>query len=217
MEFNKTALNKVRRMPERGVYDRDAIYAILDEATICHVGFVDSGQPVVIPTIHVRVGDELLLHGAKASRLLKHVQAGQPVCVTVTLLDGLVVARSVFHSSMNYRSAVIFGHGRTVADAVEKLAGLAALSEHLLPGRWDDARRPTEQELQSTTLVAIAIESASAKVRTGPPSDDENDYSLPIWAGVLPIRQQFLPPEADDRLAGGVSLPDYIAQNLPNI
>jgi nitroimidazol reductase NimA-like FMN-containing flavoprotein (pyridoxamine 5'-phosphate oxidase superfamily) len=213
MEFTKTSINKVRRMPERGVYDRDAIYAIIDAAPICHVGFVQDGQPFVIPTIHARLGDEILLHGAKASRLLKHVQAGQPICITVTLLDGLVLARSVFNSSMNYRSALIFGHGRTIEDRAEKLAGLAALSEHLLPGRWQEARQPTEQELKATTLVAIAIDSASAKVRTGPPSDDEDDYSLPIWAGVLPIRQQFLEPEADTRLATGIPLPDSIKKN----
>lgn len=213
MEFTKTALNKVRRMPERGVYDRDAIYAIVDAALICHVGFVQDGQPFVIPTIHTRLGDDLLLHGAKASRLLKHVQAGQPICVSVTLLDGLVLARSVFHSSMNYRSVLIFGHGRTIEDRSEKLTGFAVLTEHLLPGRWQEARQPTEQELQATTLVAIAIDSASAKVRTGPPSDDEDDYSLPIWAGVLPIRQQFLEPEADARLATGIPLPDSIKKN----
>ncbi len=213
MEYTKTALNKVRRMPERGVYDRDAIYAIVDAALICHVGFVQDGQPFVIPTIHARLGDEILLHGAKASRLLKHVQAGQPICVSVTLLDGLVLARSVFNSSMNYRSALLFGHGRTIEDRAEKLAGLAALTEHLLPGRWEEARQPTEKELQATTLVAISIDSASAKVRSGPPSDDEEDYGLPIWAGVLPIRQQFLEPDADARLLEGVPLPDSIKRN----
>lgn len=213
MEYTKTALNKVRRMPERGVYDRDAIYAIVDAALICHVGFVQDGQPFVIPTIHARLGDEILLHGAKASRLLKHVQAGQPICVSVTLLDGLVLARSVFNSSMNYRSALLFGHGRTIEDRAEKLAGLAALTEHLLVGRWEEARQPTEKELQATTLVAISIDSASAKVRSGPPSDDEEDYGLPIWAGILPIRQQFLEPDADARLLEGVPLPDSIKRN----
>lgn len=213
MEFAKTTLNKVRRIPERGAYDPETIYAIIDAALICHVGFVQDGQPFVIPTIHARVGDEILLHGAKASRLLKHVQSGQPICASFTLLDGLVLARSVFHSSMNYRSAVVFGHGRIIEDEAEKVRGLAAISEHLLPGRWDDARPPTAQELQATTLVAVAIDSASAKARSGPPSDDEEDYTLPIWAGVLPIRQQFLVPEADPRLIEGVPVPEYIGKN----
>ena len=209
--FDRGELNRVRRLPERGHYDKATIYAIVDAAPICHVGFEVDGQPFVIPTIHARMGDVLLLHGARASRLLKQVEAGKPICVAVTLLDGLVLARSVFHSSMNYRSALIFGHGRTVDDAAAKLAALEAISEHLLAGRWADARQPTARELDATAVVAIDIESASAKVRTGPPGDDEDDYALPIWAGVLPLQVQPLTPISDPRLDRAVAVPAYLS------
>ena len=209
-DFAKTDQNRIRRMPERGHYDRESIYPIIDEALICHVGIVVDGQPVVIPTIHARIGDELVLHGAPASRLLKYVQAGHPLCVTITLLDGLVVARSAFNSSMNYRSVVIYGHGRLIDDDAEKLAALAAVTEHLLPGRWQEVRPTTQKELDATTVVAIAMESASAKVRTGPPHDDEADQELPIWAGVLPLRLQALQPIADPELADTISIPEYL-------
>jgi nitroimidazol reductase NimA-like FMN-containing flavoprotein (pyridoxamine 5'-phosphate oxidase superfamily) len=207
--YAKTDLNRVRRLPARGQYDRATIDAIVDEALICHVAFVCDGQPFVIPTIHARLGDEIVLHGAPASRLLKHITAGNSVAIAVTLVDGLVLARSVFHSSMNYRSAVLFGHGRLIEDDAEKRAALKAVSEHLARGRWDDARQPTQAELDATTAVAIAIDSASAKVRTGPPGDDEADYALPIWAGVLPLQLQAQPPLADPRLAAGSVAPDY--------
>jgi nitroimidazol reductase NimA-like FMN-containing flavoprotein (pyridoxamine 5'-phosphate oxidase superfamily) len=210
-EFPKTDRNRVRRIPKRGEYDKTTIYQIIDEALICHAGFVQDNQPFVIPTIHARLDDILLLHGAKASRLLKHVQEGNPVCVTITLLDGLVLARSVFHNSMNYRSVVLFGSGRALDTEPEKLRALEALTEHLMPGRWRDARKPNQQELDATTVVAIPIESASAKIRTGPPLDDEEDYQLPIWAGVLPIQQQALTPLNDPRLLDDVALPEYMA------
>ena len=213
-QFAKTKRNRVRRLPERGVYDQEAIYRIVDAAPICHVGIVEDGQPVVIPTIHARRDDTLLLHGAKASRLLKYIQAGNPVCVTITLLDGLVLARSTFHSSMNYRSVVLFGHGKTIEGNDEKLRALEVLTEHLMPGRWLDSRQPTQQELDATTIVAIAIESASAKSRAGGPNDEEEDYALPIWAGVLPMRQQWLDPVPDQRLAEDVATPDYVVRVL---
>ncbi|MBW7883416.1 MAG: pyridoxamine 5'-phosphate oxidase family protein [Caldilineaceae bacterium] len=209
--FTRSALNRVRRLQERGHYDKATIYPIIDEALICHVALVQDGQPFVIPTIHARMGDELILHGANASRLLQHIERGEPVCVGITLLDGLVLARSVFHSSMNYRSVVLFGRGRVVSEPAAKLAALEALSEHLAQGRWQDARKPTARELKATKVVAIAIDSASAKVRSGPPGDDEADYDLPIWAGVVPLDLRAEPPEPDPRLPDGTAVPAYAA------
>jgi uncharacterized protein len=205
--FAKTGRNKVRRLPERGVYDAATIYAIVDEALICHVGFVHEGQAFVIPTIHAREGDTIYLHGAKASRLLDHARQGESLCITVTLVDGIVAARSAFHSSMNYRSAVLFGCGRLVADPAAKLHALEVLTEHILPGRWAEVRPTTVKELNATSVVAVTVESASAKTRSGPPSDDEEDYALPIWAGVLPLRPEFLPPVPDPKLEQPLPLP----------
>jgi nitroimidazol reductase NimA-like FMN-containing flavoprotein (pyridoxamine 5'-phosphate oxidase superfamily) len=210
--FAATPRNKVKRLAERGQYDKATIYPIVDEAFICHVGFVQAGQPFVIPTIHARREDTLFFHGAKASRLLKHIQTGHPLCVTVTLLDGLVMARSVFHHSMNYRAAVLYGCGQIVEDKVEKMAALRLISEAVMPGRWDDARQPTRKEMNATTVVAMPIESASAKIRSGPPGDDDEDYALPVWAGVVPIRQQIDWPVADPLLSDGIELPAYMAQ-----
>ena len=209
-KFEKTEQNRVRRVAQRGHYDKETIYPIIDEALICHVGIVQDGIPIVIPTIHARDGDKIILHGAKASRLLKHVAAGHSVCVTITFLDGLVLARSSFHHSMNYRSVVLFGTGRVVEDAQEKMRALEILSEHLTPGRWEDARKPNVKEMKATAVVELTIESASAKIRTGPPGDDDEDYQLPVWAGVLPMQQQILPPVADPKLNEGTMLPDYI-------
>jgi uncharacterized protein len=206
-----TERNRIRRVPKRGHYDKDTIYRILDEGLVCHVGLVEDRQPVVIPMNYARRGDTVILHGAPASRLLKYVQAGHPVCVTVTLLDGLVLARSVYHHSMNYRSAVVFGRGRVIEEEQEKLAALEVLTEHIVPGRWQDARRPNRQELDATTVVSITIESASAKVRTGPPVDDEADYELPVWAGVLPIQQQALMPVNDPRLRTDIPVPPSVS------
>ncbi|MGC8779871.1 MAG: pyridoxamine 5'-phosphate oxidase family protein [Anaerolineae bacterium] len=182
-----TELNKVRRLPQRGRYDRETIYAILDAAKVCHVGFVEEGRPFVIPTLYARAGDELVLHGAPASRLMKHIAAGRPLCISVAILDGLVLAKSAFHHSVNYRSVVLFGRGRPIEAAEEKLEALRLLTEHLAPGRWEVARPPNAAELRGTALVAVAIESASAKVRSGPPADAEEDQELPVWAGVLPV------------------------------
>ncbi len=209
-EFEKTEQTRVRRVPKRGIYDKETIYQIIDDALICHVGIVQDDRPIVIPTIHARDGNALLLHGAKASRLLKHVAAGHPVCVTITLLDGLVMARSAFHHSMNYRSVVLFGAGHVIDDGEEKMRALKILSDHLVPGRWQDARPPNSKEMNATAVVKLAIENASAKIRTGSPVDDDEDYQLPIWAGVLPIQQQILPPIPDPKLAEGIPTPEYI-------
>lgn len=188
-DFAVTELNKLHRRPQRGHYDRKTIYAILDAAIVCHVGFVQDGQPFVIPTSYARAGDTLLLHGAPASRLLRHIAAGQSVSISVAILDGLVLAKSAFHHSVNYRSVVIFGRGRLLEDDAEKLAALAILTEHIAPGRWATTRQPNAAELMATAVGAIAIESASAKVRSGPPVDAADDLALPVWAGVLPIHE----------------------------
>jgi nitroimidazol reductase NimA-like FMN-containing flavoprotein (pyridoxamine 5'-phosphate oxidase superfamily) len=208
--FPKTARNKVKRMPERGHYDAATIYPIVDAALLCHVGFALGGQPYIIPTLHARQGDTILLHGAKGSRLLRYIQSGGEVCITMTLIDGIVLARSVFHHSINYRSAVLFGKGAVIADDQARLQALEAFTERLIPGRWQDARIPNALELKQTTIVAVPIESASAKVRTGPPGDEDDDLGLPVWAGILPIRQIAGAPIADPQLNSGIELPDYI-------
>ena len=186
-EFEIGSLNKIRRLPQRGHYDRETIDAILDAAIVCHVAFVQGGQPFVIPTLFARDGDTLLLHGAANSRLMNHVAAGEPVSISVALLDGLALAKSAFHHSVNYRSVVVFGHGRLIEDAPGKLAALARLTEHLAPGRWAAVRAPNAAELKATAVTAVTIESASAKVRSGPASDDAADLDRPVWAGVIPI------------------------------
>lgn len=208
--FPKTARNQVKRLSKRGHYDAATIYPIIDEALICHVGFVLDGQPFVIPTLHARDGDTILLHGAKASRLLRHLEAGGSVSITCTLVDGIVLARSVFHHSMNYRSAVVFGQGQRIEGDEERLRALEVFTEKLMPGRWADAREPNRVEMKQTTVVAVPIESASAKVRVGPPSDEEADYDLPVWAGVLPVGMAVGAPIADERLRDGIEVPDYI-------
>jgi len=209
-EFTKTDQNRIKRLPERGRYDRETIYRILDEALICHVGFAEKGQPCVIPINFARVEDTIVLHGAKASRLLKHIEAGNPVCVEATIVDGLVLARSVFHHSVNYRSVVLFGKGRAVEEEQEKLAALKAITEHLIPGRWQEARLPNHKEMNATRVVSIKIGEASAKVRMGPPVDDQEDYTLPVWAGILPFQEVPLSPVQDERLSQDIPLPEYI-------
>jgi uncharacterized protein len=193
----------VKRHPERGDYDRETIDAILDEALICHVGFVIEGQPFVIPTIHARDGDVLYIHGSPGSRMLREAKEGVDLCVTVTLLDGLVLARSVYNHSMNYRSVVVLGRAREVTERDEKLRAMERVVEHVVRGRWADARRPNESEIRATTILATALNEASAKIRTGPPTDDEADLSLPVWAGVIPLRLEPSRPIAD----GGSSQP----------
>ena len=204
-----SARTRVVREPQRAVYDRATIYDILDEGFICHVGFGIEGQPYVIPTSYGRKDDILYIHGSAASRMLRHANSGVPVCVTVTLLDGLVLARSIFNHSMNYRSVVVLGTAFAIEDLDEKLAALRALSEHILPGRWKDARQPKEQELKATTVLRLPIEEFSAKVRQGPPVDDEEDYSFPTWAGVIPLDMFAGRPLSDSRLLEGISLPEY--------
>ncbi len=208
-DFPKTPLNRVVRMPDRGHYDKDTIYPIVDEALVCHVGMVHEQQPIVIPTLHARHGDNILLHGASTSRLMKHVQAGHDICITFMLIDGLVMARSVFHHSVNYRSVVLFGRGNLVPDAA-KAKLLKHFTERIMPGRWDDARQPTPNELKATTIVAVPIDSASAKIRVGPPGDDDADYALPVWAGVIPLTQQVGVPIDDPKLTSGIPVPAYI-------
>jgi len=207
-----SARTQVERLPERGHYDRETIYAILDQAFLCHVGFVVEGQPYVIPTGFGRSGDTLYIHGSPASRMLRNLASGIPVCITVTLLDGLVVARSLFHSSMNYRSVVILGTAKPVTDREEKLRALRVVSEQIFPGRWDDARQPTEQELKGTSVLAVPLAEASAKIRTGPPKDEEEDYALPVWAGVVPLRVAAGAPEPDPALPADVAarVPQYL-------
>lgn len=207
-EISSRSRSQIKRLPQRAVYDRAAIDAILDEGLICHVGFVADGQPFVIPTIHVRIGDRVYLHGSPASRMLQALARGGEACLTVTLVDGLVLARSAFHHSMNYRSVVLFGRGSAI-EGEQKIAVLHALSEHLIRGRWPDVRGPSVDELRRTLVVAIPIEEASAKVRTGPPADDEEDYELSVWAGVLPLRLAASAPLADPRLALGIAPPGY--------
>jgi nitroimidazol reductase NimA-like FMN-containing flavoprotein (pyridoxamine 5'-phosphate oxidase superfamily) len=201
----------VKRKPERAAYDRATVDRILDEGLICHVGFRRDGQTFVIPMIHVRIGDKVYLHGAPASRTLRALAEGADVCLTVTLIDGLVLARSAMHHSMNYRSVVLFGKASPVDDPAEKRAVLEALTEHLIPGRWADVRGPNDRELQRTQVVAVPIQEASAKIRTGPPVDDEADYDLPVWAGVVPLRLAAGSPIADPRLEPGRELPGYAA------
>ena len=200
---------RVHRRPDRGHYDRATIHAILDEALICHVGFVVDEQPYVIPTIHGRHGDRLFLHGSTASRMLRALSGGVRVCVTATLVDGLVLARSAFDHSMNYRSVVVLGAARMVEDE-RRMDALRAISEHVMPGRWDEIRQPNEKELKQTTVLELPLETASAKVRTGPPKDDPADLSLPVWAGVVPLRLVVGEPVPDPALSDGVPVPEHV-------
>lgn len=204
-----TPRTRVVRESERGVYDREAVYRILDEGFLCHVGFVADGQPFVIPTSYGRKDASLYIHGSAASRMLRQLKESVPVCVTVTLLDGLVLARSVFNHSMNYRSVVILGKATLVDDPHEKLEALRLLSEHIIPGRWDDARQPNERELKATSVLRLPIEEFSAKVRTGPPIDDEEDYAFPTWAGVVPLEVKTGTPVKDPRLDPARKVPQY--------
>ncbi len=203
---------RVKRLPKRGHYDRSIVDAILDEALVCHVGFVADGQPHVVPTIHARDGDRLYVHGSAASRTLRALGDGVPVCVTATIVDGLVLARSAFHHSMNYRSVMVLGTAVEVTHPAQKLAGLRAVAEHVAPGRWDEIRPPSRQELRQTSLLRLGLDEASAKVRSGPPIDDEDDLSLAVWAGELPIRSVTLPAVPDPLLAPGIPPPAWLAR-----
>jgi nitroimidazol reductase NimA-like FMN-containing flavoprotein (pyridoxamine 5'-phosphate oxidase superfamily) len=206
---------RVRRAPKRAVYDRAAIEAILDEALYCHLGFVDDGQPYVIPTLHARVGDVVYVHGSAASRAVRTLGGAIPACLTVTLADGVVLARSAFHHSLNYRSAVLLGTMRLVTGREERLRALEAFTEQLIPGRWAEVRPPSPQELKGTSVLALPLAEASAKVRTGPPVDDDEDLALPVWAGVLPLRTVTGPPEPDPQLPAGAAPPEHVARWRP--
>lgn len=208
--FPVTVRNRVRRMPKRGHYDRSTVHAIIDEALVCHVAFAVNGEPTVIPTLHARRGEELLLHGARTSRLLRHVADGNPVSIAMTLIDGIVLARSIFHHSMNYRSVVLHGTGRLLESDEDKLSALEAFAEHIARGRWVDTRPPTRKELKATSVVSIPIDLAAAKIRTGPPLDEDDDYSLPFWAGVLPLSLQPGKAVPDPRLGRGIEVPPYL-------
>lgn len=205
--FTPTERTRVKRHPERGAYDRETVYAILDEALFCHVTWAERGHPRAIPTIHARVGDTLYLHGSQASRTLKAMRGGLEVCVVATILDGLVLARSSFAHSMNYRSVVVYGTAREVTDREEQFLVARALADHVVPGRSSNVREPNEEELKQTMMLAVPLEEASAKIRTGPPKDDEDDHALPIWAGVLPLTLTPEPPIDDPRLAPGLTPP----------
>jgi uncharacterized protein len=206
-----SARTTLRQRPARASYERAVIDAILDEAVFCHVGFVADGQPYVIPTVHARVGERLYLHGSAASRMLRTLADGVPVCVTATLLDGLVLARTAFHQSLNYRSVVILGTATEVTDTAERLAALEAVVEHVVPGRWREVRAPNDAELRATKVLALPIAEASAKVRTGPPLDEGEDLSWPCWAGVLPLHLVPMAPVPDAHLAPDLALPPAIA------
>jgi uncharacterized protein len=205
-------LNKVRR-PDRASYDKAAVHAVLDEGLVAHVGFTDQGRPVVVPMVYAQVGERLYLHGARAARFAKALGEGVPVCVTVTLTDGIVVGRSAFHCSINYRSVVLHGEARLVTDAGEAEQALAAVTDHLLPGRWAESRPITDKELRATAVLRVEIEAASLKARSGPPIDEAEDYALPIWAGVIPMRMAAAgAPEADGRLLEGVEVPASVSE-----
>ena len=206
-EIRPTERTALGRHPERGTFERERVYEILDEGLVCHVGFAVSGKPFVIPTGYVRLGDKLYFHGAAASRMMNALGEGADVCVTVTHLDGLVLARSAFSHSMNYRSVVVFGRASEVTDPREKLEALRAFTDHVVPGRWREARRPARRELDETKVLSLPLDEASAKVRTGPPVDKEDDYDLPVWAGVIPLRTSAGAPMADPRNIAGVDVP----------
>ena len=210
MSTLKTERTRVRRIPDRGHYDKKTIYPIIDEALYCHVGINHNGSPVVIPTIHARINNTLYIHGSAASRLLQSIQEDASLCVTISLIDGIVLARSAFHHSLNYRSVVVFGQGVIVNDFQEKWDALKAVSDHLVPKRWEDVREPNQKEMDATTVVSISLEEASAKVRSGPPGDDDADYALPIWAGVQTIELKKGTLIPDPVLPDSIGIPDYL-------
>ena len=206
--YQPTERTQVKRRAMRGVYDKPQVHAILDQGVICHVGFVINGQPFVIPTAYARSGEQVYIHGAPASRLMRPVQGQEmDLCLTVTLVDGLVLARSAFHTSINYRSVVVLGKARHITDPAEKREALRCVTNHVIPGRWEQAKQPSDQDIKGTSVLALPLEEVSAKIRTGPPVDDEEDYALPIWGGVVPVVQSFGEPIPDDRLLAGLTAP----------
>ncbi len=209
-DFSPTERTQIKRLPKRGRYDRETVNQILDAGIVCHVGFNVDGQPYVIPTNFGRKDDTLYIHGSAASRMLRTLSSGIPVCVTVTHLDGLVLARSAFHHSVNYRSVVVLGTAKLVEEPAEKMEALHIFTEQVMRGRWDEIRQPNEQELKATTVLAIKLDEVSAKVRTGGPVDDEEDYALPVWAGVLPLQTVAQPPVPDANRKGDRPIPEYL-------
>lgn len=205
--FTPTARSKVKRLPKRGHYDRETVYAVFDAGFVCHVGYAIDGQPYVTPTCYWREGDAVYWHGSSASRMLRHLEKGAECCLTVTHLDALVLARSGFHHSINYRSAMLFGRAHKVDDPHDKLARMEAFIERMFPGRWRELRPVSRQELKGTTVLGMGINEASAKIRSGPPIDEDADYALPIWAGLVPVRQVAGAPVDDGRLAAGTEMP----------
>jgi uncharacterized protein len=208
--FTPTPNTTLKRLPDRGAFERATVYEILDAAFLCHVAFVVDGQPFVIPTSYARIGDELVIHGSAASRMLRNLSEGIPVCVTVTLVDGLVLARSAFHHSINYRSVMVFGTAHLVTDEQAKFDALKAFTEHIIPGRWPEIREPNAQELKGTTVLALPLREASAKIRTGPPKDDDEDMAIPVWAGVLPLTVTAGEPLADPLLPAATPVPAHV-------
>lgn len=206
-----TERTKIRRIPKRGSFEREKIYRILDEGFVCHVGFTVDGQPFVIPTAYARDGDNLIIHGSAASRMMRAMAGEIDVCVTVTLIDGLVLARSAFHHSINYRSVVIFGKAKFVSNEKEKLEALRLFTEHLIPNRWEDVRLPTANELKATTVLSLSLQEASAKIRVGDPKDDDEDYGMNVWAGVIPLKMTANEPVDDERLKDGIESPSYVS------
>ena len=205
--YIQTERTRLRRRPQRGTYERETVHAILDAALVCHIGFVADGRPVVIPTAYARIGETIVFHGASRSRTLLAAAAGTELCLTVTLLDGLVLARSAFHHSVNYRSVVAFGRATLITDPDEKMAALRAFVERIHPGRWAVARRPTAEELKATAVLELPLDEVSAKVRSGGPIDDEEDYALPVWAGVIPVEMTAGAPIVDERVASNLESP----------
>jgi uncharacterized protein len=208
--INTTERTKLKRIPKRGNFERASVYRILDEAFVCHVGFIVNNQPFVIPTSFARTGDRLVIHGSAASRMMRNLSEEIDVCVTVTLIDGLVLARSAFHHSMNYRSVVVFGKAKIITGEREKYEALKAFTEHLVPHRWSSIRPPTKNELKGTTVLELPLTEASAKIRAGGPVDDEEDYALGVWAGVLPLDLTAGAPVPDERLKDGIAAPPNI-------
>lgn len=209
-QFTPTNRTRIKRLPKRAALDRETVYKILDEGFVCHVGFAIDGQPFVIPTLYARSNDELIIHGSSASRMLRNLAQGVDVCVTVTLIDGLVLARSAFHHSMNYRSVVVFGKASLIEDEAEKYEASRIFTEHIAPHRWQEIRPPNELELKATSILRLPIEEASAKIRSGDPVDDDKDYALNVWAGVVPLKLKAETPIDDELLRDGISIPDYI-------
>ena len=210
--FERSPLNQVKRVAKRGQYDKETVYRVFDQAWICHVGFSGEEFPTIIPMFHVRVGNEIVFHGATTSRLMQKLASGDKICMSAVMVDGLVLARSLFHHSMNYRSAIAFGTGRLLDDETEVMSAFKAIADRVMPGRWDDARQPSEKEIKATSLVAVNIESASAKIREGDPADDEEDHRLPVWAGVVPFPQIVGALEPASDLAEGIAPPVYLKE-----